>query len=190
MRWATTLAAVPLLLTGACTADTGVLELNWVFVDDRFATIYPSGDERDTCDLSGVSGSDERLFDMRVRVRVSDPTCEGGPGDAECRVLDPIVFPCNRARGTEMGVPASDEDLRFDVDVVVVPRGGGAFVPTDECVTHPGPRLRPVPEGLITDLAVYQMVVHAMELPRDNDDSGVPFDLFGCNPANEGMEPP
>lgn len=189
MRWATSLAAMPLLLTGACTADTGVLELNWAFVDDQIEPIYPAGYERDTCDLTGRVGDTERLYDMRVRVRISDPTCEGGPGDPECRVLDPLVFPCNRARGTEMEVPASDEDLRFDVDVVVVPRGGGAFVPTDECVTHPGPRLRPVPEGLVTDLAVYQLVVHGID-PTQQVQLDRQLDLFECNPSNEGMDPP
>ncbi len=189
MRWATTVAALPLLLGGACTADTGVLELNWAFVDAQLDPIYPSGYERDTCDFTGRTGSEERLYDLRVRLRISDPACEGGPGDPECRLLDPIVFPCNRARGTEMEVPASDTDLRFDVDVVVVPRGGGTFVPKDECVTHPGPRLRPVPEGLVTDLAVYQLVVHAID-PTQQARLDRELDLFGCNAANDGMEPP
>ena len=68
----------------------------------------------------------------------------------------------------------------MDVDVVVNPRSGAPFVPDPDCVSVPGTRIRDVEAGGTTDLAVYQLVVHAID-PTASQDVDRRFDLVGCN---------
>ena len=159
--------------------DAGVVELAWVFVDRNGEPIYPGGvfsanDQRDSCDLPGMTSQGPIVYDLRVQLDICDLSCEAGCGDPTCQVIEPLRFPCRAARGTDPEVPASDEPYRFTVRAAIESNlGPNCLDPDPTCVGVPGPRDRTVTAGLVTDLQVYQISV---DVPRDD----APLDLEAC----------
>jgi hypothetical protein len=62
------------------------------------------------------------------------------------------------------------------VEAMVDPTDTSPFVPISSCLTAPGPRVRQVRPGRITDLELYQFVVHAI------DNQGLLLDIDACRP--------
>lgn len=158
MRWARWSALAIPLVTG-CGVDAGIVELNWEFLDataDRGIG--------NTCDLRAEDGS---AYALRVELLVSENGCEGD----ECEVARER-FACERTRGSALDVPASDEPYLMQV-FVVAEHGNDETVLGSQCAAVPGPRTRTVHAGQITDLAVYELIIHAI----DGDQA---LDLEGC----------
>lgn len=179
-----TLALALATLATACGAETGAVELAWVFVDRDGDAIYPGGvftvgDERDSCELPGVLGDREISYDLRIELEVCDPACAAGCDAEECLVIPRHVFPCTTARGNEPEVPAADEPYRFTVRPLLDAPGLDMECrdPGPTCLAVPAPRERLVRAGLVTDLQVQQIVV-------DIDRPGDPrLDLEACGCA-------
>lgn len=161
---------VALALAGGCAEGEGIVEVNWQFEDKDLQRIYPPGARSDTCGFISV---DEIPYDLRVRLSVieNSEACAMGVEDPACQIIEPIVFPCNRFRGTANPVPSSaqadgsDPGYLMFVQTVVVPNPGepdalrDAFVPQPLCLLGPGPRVRKVRPGRSTDLEVFQFIV-------------------------------
>lgn len=160
-----------------------MVEVAWVFVDRDGDPIYPAGQfslgNRDSCDLPGRLGGDPVRYDLRFELEICDLACPGGCGDPQCLVMDPLVFPCNTARGSERDVPASDDPYLFTVRSVITVESRDLVCrePLPTCVAVPGPRARSVRSGLVTDLQVYQVVI---DVDQDHDDV---LDLEACGCA-------
>ncbi len=173
------LTALTLGVGGCVERDAGVVELAWVLVDRNGDPIYPGGvfsidDQRDSCDLPGVTGDGAIRYDLHVQVEICDPACEAGCDDPTCLVMDPLVFPCDTSRGSEREVPASEDPYRFTVRAAVRSNIAPECVdPQPTCIAVPGPRERKVTAGLVTDLQVYQITV-------DVADDTSPLDLEEC----------
>lgn len=161
------LPAVP-----ACTDSRGIVQIAWAFVDRSGATVFPAGDLGDTCSFRGALDGRDRDYDLQIAVRVCDPTCAGGCDDDACLIVDPLLYSCLSARGSSE-VPSSESPYQFQVDVIAEFDETCACVVQAPCAEVPGPRLRMVRPGLITDLQVYQLVL-------DMQDVGGVFDLDGC----------
>lgn len=161
------LMLIATLLASGCAEGEGIVELYWQFEDDDLRRIYPQGESADTCEFTSASGT---RYDLRVRLSIieNSQACADDPGNADCQVIEPVLFPCNRARGTADPVPISAEQGGSDpgylmfVDAVIDPSDGPAFVPNAECLIGPGPRVRKVRPGRITDLEVVQFIVSAV----------------------------
>lgn len=155
------------LLASACAESQGLIEVYWQFEDANLERIFPQGDVADTCELTSASGI---RYSLRVRLNVVENTqaCADAPDDPDCQIIEPVLFPCNRQRGTAEPVPISARDDDSDpgylmfVEAVIDPTDGPAFVPNSTCVVGPGPRVRKVRPGRITDLEVYQFIVEAV----------------------------
>ena len=179
MRSARLLLPLALNATGCLERDAGVVELAWVFVDRNGDPIYPGGvfsftDQRDSCDLPGVTSQGPIVYDLRVQLEICDLSCDAGCTDPACQVVEPIRFPCRAARGTDPEVPASDEPYRFTVRAAIESNlSPNCLDPAPTCVAVPGARDRKVTPGLVTDLQVYQISV---DVPND----GSPLDLEAC----------
>ncbi|MFO7563856.1 MAG: hypothetical protein R6X02_14515 [Enhygromyxa sp.] len=158
-----------LVLASACAEGEGIVEVYWQFEDRNLRRIFPQGDVGDTCEFTSASGI---RYDLRVRLRVLENTeaCVAAPDDAACQIIDPVLFPCNRRRGTADLVPVSAREDGSDpgylmiVEALIDPTDGPAFVPNSTCLIGPGPRVRKVRPGRITDLEVYQFIVDAVTL--------------------------
>jgi hypothetical protein len=157
------------LLASACSEGEGIVEVYWQFEDTNLQRIFPQGDVADTCEFTSASGI---RYDLRVRLQVIDNTeaCAATPDDAACQIIEPVVFPCNRQRGTADPVPVSARDDGSDpgylmiVQALIDPADGPAFVPNSSCLVGPGPRVRQVRPGRITDLEVYEFIVDAVTI--------------------------
>lgn len=145
----------------ACQQDRGEVEIDWTLVDRAGAQVFPSGALDDTCSFVGrLPGSGDETVDYSVRVEVHlcEPGCEPGCSDPAC-VHTTLSFDCTTARGYAT-VEARPEPYDFDVHLVAAPADGAC--PCDlrsPCALIPGPRRRTVEPGLVTDLAVFLMVL-------------------------------
>lgn len=196
------LAAASLLawaVGSGCAEPSGIVELDWSFVDSQGEAIFPGGkilETPDTCSLAGRDAQGSRDYQLQVRLVVRDQACEetldeaggesggesgGGVDTSACEVASEF-FGCDRARGALTEVPPSgDLPYVLDVEVWATPRGetAPAFQVRPQCIAVPGPRARKVQAGRITDLAVYQLVAYGIDL---DDASAGGLDLVGCRP--------
>ncbi|MEZ4453211.1 MAG: hypothetical protein R3B09_27360 [Nannocystaceae bacterium] len=140
-----------------CTDTRGIVQIAWSFVDRGGNSVFP-GPLGDTCSFHGVVDGADRSFDLRVAVRLCDPECSAGCGDDGCLLVDPLVYSCLGARGSSE-VPAMDTPYEFKVEVLADLGSECTCVIEEPCAEVPGPRLRMVRTGLITDLQVYQLVL-------------------------------
>jgi hypothetical protein len=176
-------AALSLVLSllGSCSDGDGIVEVYWQFVDVELQRVYPAGAEPDTCAFASESGV---RYDLRVRLTIIEntPSCVDDRENPDCQVIEPMLFPCNRSRGTALSVPPSAADDGTDpgylmiVETLVDPTDTSPFVPVSSCVSGPGPRARQVRPGRITDLEIYQFIVAAI------DNQGQPLDIESCRP--------
>lgn len=175
------IASLVLGLLGSCSDGNGIVEVYWQFDDAELRRIYPVGVEPDTCELESQSGV---RYDLRVRLSIVEntPTCSANWEAPGCPLVEQQTFPCNRSRGTALEVPPSATDDETDpgylmiVEAMVDPTDTAAFVPDPSCLTGPGPRVRQVRPGRITDLELNQFVVHAV------DNQGLLLDIDACRP--------
>jgi hypothetical protein len=177
MVWrAPTLAA--LLCSTACgDVDTGVVELNWAFVDRDGDAIFPAGliGRRDSCGLAGRNGTQSAPVDLTLQLDICDPACEGECTD-ECKIVPSTRASCVDARRTLDDVPASEDPYLFFFHAVIETDEATCIDPPASCIATPGPRERTVERGLVTDLQVIQIVVD-IELGTSNADA---LDLEAC----------
>lgn len=179
--------AATALLAG-CAENTGVVEVAWVFVDRTGEPIFPgdqlSADRRkSSCNFRSTSGAETSTkYDIDVELEICDPSCADGCEAEACRVMDPLGFPCDVARGSAADVPAADAPYRFTLHAVVTRDDDGtkcSELPS-ECIDVPGPRERTVTAGLVTDLQVYQI---KLGIDVDGDDTESRLDLEACGCA-------
>jgi hypothetical protein len=166
---------------GACTdIDSGVVELNWAFVDRDGDPIFPAGQfsfgELDACDLPGRSGGRRVDVDFEIQLNICEASCDGSC-DGDCRVMPSERPGCDAARATLTEVPASADPYLFFVRAVIVAPSGECVDPPPDCIAVPGPRERTVQRGLVTDLQVLQL---AVDIDKDGDDA---LDLEACGCA-------
>ena len=162
-----------------CADAEGLIEVYWQFEDQNLNRIFPQGASSDSCGFVSASGI---RYDLVVRLSVveNSDACAAAPEDPGCQVIDPVVFPCNRQRGTANPVPVSassdgtDPGYLMLVQTLIDPTDAQAFVPNTDCVIGPGPRIRKVRPGRITDLEVYQFVIKAVTV------SDYALDIDGC----------
>jgi hypothetical protein len=172
---------LPLSL-GACTDGDGIVEVYWQFDDADLRRIFPVGVEPDTCELTSESGV---RYDLRVRLTIveNSEACSEDWTNPDCQIIEPLIFPCNRSRGTALSVPPSAADDGTDpgylmvVETLVDPTDTAAFVPASSCVGGAGPRVRQVRPGRITDLEVYEFIVQAI------NNQGQLLDIDACRPG-------
>ena len=173
-----------------CGEQPGLVEIAWQVDDQSLQRIFPQGELGNTCGLPSTTFN----YDLQVRLRVihNTETCAADPSLEECEVITPQVFDCNRFRGTATEVPVSDPDgeggepdlgyLMF-ADVLIKPTNTlEPFVVDPACVQGPGPRIRTVKPGRVTDLDLYQFVYSAYEI------GGPPVHLEDCR-VDELVEP-
>lgn len=180
-------AALLMMLLLGCSDRDGIVEVSWQVEDASLERLYPLGFESDTCELSSASTeqSTGARYDLRVRLTIAFNTdaCAADHSTADCQVIEPILFPCNRFRGTALDVPPSAEDDESDpgylmvVEPMIDPTDAEPFVASSTCIASPGPRVRRVRAGRITDLEVYQFIVLAIE-----HDEGQLLDIEACRP--------
>jgi hypothetical protein len=166
--------------TGACTEDTGVVEINWAVVDRDGDAIFPAGQfmaSGDTCDLPAIRGDTRLDYDLEVELVICDPECAAGCDAEECQVVAPTRHPCTVARATDRDVPASEEPYLFELRAVIDAPDGECIDHVPPCIATPGPRERPVHRGLVTDLQVFQIIVNS------DIDANDPLDLEACGCA-------
>lgn len=150
-------------IPAGCTPDIGQVELNWMFVDRNASPFIPSDLRKDSCAIPAQDADGQTSADLIVQLTLSEPDCPGGPAAESCQ----IAFrrsKCDRRRDTLDDVPASDDPYLMSVDIMVVPARGNRFLAPAGCIAVPGPRRRRVDGGALTDLSVYQFVVHNMDL--------------------------
>lgn len=166
---------------GACTdVDSGVVELNWAFVDRDGDPIFPAGQfsagRGDACDLPGRVGTARVSVDLEIQLDICDAACAGDCA-GDCRILPGVRPGCDAARTTLTEVPASEDPYLFFLRAVVVAPAGECVAPPPDCIAVPGPRERTVHRGLVTDLQVLQI---AVDVDNDGDDA---LDLEACGCA-------
>jgi hypothetical protein len=166
--------------TGCADIDSGVVELNWAFVDRDGDPIFPAGQfsfgRLDSCELPARSGSGSARIDLEVQLDVCEASC-GGDCEGDCRVMPAERPGCDAARTTLTDVPASEDPYLFFLRAVVVAPAGECIAPPPDCIAVPGPRERTVQRGLVTDLQVLQL---AVDVDIDGDDA---LDLEACGCA-------
>lgn len=171
--------SLALLSLGSCSDGDGIVEVYWQFDDADLRRIFPVGVEPDTCELESQSGV---RYDLRVRLTILENTdaCRDDWSNPDCQIIEPLMFACNRNRGTALSVPPSvaadgtDPGYLMVVEALVDPTDTAPFVPDETCVAGPGPRVRQVRPGRITDLEVYQFIVLAI------DNQGQLLDIDAC----------
>lgn len=171
-----------LLAFGACGDGTAVVELAWVFTDRDGEPMFPGGAltvgaRRNSCDFVGSTSAGTQPVDLRLQLEICDPACAGGCDDPACLVVDPLRFPCSVSRGSNPNIPASDDPYRFTARAVIESGSGLECIdPDPTCIAVPGPRERSVADGLVTDLAVYQLVVNV----EQGVDEEIDLEACGC----------
>jgi len=180
---------LPLLFGSACSEDTGVVELSWVFVDRDGGAIYP-GDQlslnrrESSCGLPGRLGDGTSIhYDLHVELEICTSECVADCGGG-CQEDITRRFACDTARGTDPEVGAADHPYRLTVRTVIIRSDGDtecANLPAD-CVDVPGPRERTVQPGLVTDLQVYQIKVN-VDVGGGESSTGAQLDLEECGCA-------
>ncbi len=180
--WVSSLAGNVVLAAslGACAnVDSGVVELNWAFVDRDGDAIFPAGQfsagRGDACDQPGRIGADEVSVDLEVQLDICDSDCAGSC-DGDCQIVPPERAGCDAYRTTITDVPASARPYLFLLRAIVVTPTGDCVAPSG-CFAVPGPRERTVTRGLVTDLQVLQIVV---DVDTEGDDV---LDLEACGCA-------
>lgn len=169
-------------LTGCGDIDTGVVELNWAFVDRDGDAIFPAGQfsigRGDSCGLPARSATQRVDVDLAVELDICDPACEGDCTE-DCKIVPSTRANCVDARRTLQSVPASDDPYLFFFRAVIETPTSECVDPPPSCIATPGPRERHVLRGLVTDLQVIQLVVDI-----DLDISGAnALDLEACGCA-------
>ncbi len=143
--------------------NTGVVEVNWAFVDRDGEPIFPAGQfvvgRGDTCGLEGQRGGRRVPYDLQMELSICDASCPGGCDDESCQIVAPEVFSCDVARNTARDIPASSEAYLFSMRAVIESGGKTCPDPPQSCIAVPGPRERTVERGLVVDLQVWQVVV-------------------------------
>ena len=173
------LALAPALASLGCGESDGIVEVYWQIEDARLERVYPQGQRSDTCEFHSQSGI---RYDLRVRLTIVEntPDCTLDWSSEACQVIEPVLFPCNRSRGTAKSVPPSDLELADEpgylmvVEALIDPTDTEPFVPSSSCMVGPGPRVREVRPGRITDLEVYQFVFSAL------DHANAQIDIDSC----------
>ena len=150
-----------------CTPDVGLVELNWTFVDRQARPFVPSDLRKDTCAIPAQDEHGSTTADLIVQLTLSHPDLSSGASTDVCRAPGCARFSCGRRRGTVDDVPASDDPYVMSVDVLVVPARGNEFLAPPRCIAVPGPRRRNINGGALTDLSVYQFVVHNIDAESD-----------------------
>lgn len=179
-------AFLVLALAGCGDVDTGVVELAWVFVDRDGEPIFPAGQfavgNRDSCGLPGRIDGDPVSYDLEVEVEICDPACPDGCGAEACRVIPPLRFSCETARGSDPDVPSSDDPYLFTFRSLVFIDGPDVVCPNPEptCIAVPGPRERIVRPGLVTDLQVVQIVVDVDQSAPTIAGGALDLEACGC----------
>lgn len=170
-----------LVVLSGCAQGVGGVELSWAFFDRDVRTVYPRGDQTDACGLGGRAGEQARAYDLNVRLTVLEQCDEGAPLD-DCTTVIDRTFDCDRFRGLIPELPSSEDPYLMAVDVRVTPSGGDPYTAAPGCIAAPGPRLRTVRAGRITDLAVYQFVIEATKFDSGSDNLNRKLDVEGCQP--------
>ena len=175
------LTVCALLALPACGDGTGVVELSWIFTDRDGESLFPGGAltvgaRRDSCDFVGRTSAGTQPVDLRMQLEICDPLCAGGCDDPACLVVDPLRFPCTVSRGSNPNIPATDDPYRFTVRAVIESAEIECTDPEPTCIAVPGPRDRSVEDGLVTDLAVYQLVVNVQQ----GIDEEIDLEACGC----------
>ena len=172
---------VALLPLAGCAEGVGGVELSWAFFDRDVHTVYPRGDQTDSCALGGRAGDAARPYDLNVRLTVLE-ACEEEDPIGTCDPVVDATFECDRFRGLIPELPSSDEPYLMHVEVRVSPEGEDAFTAAPDCVAAPGPRLRTVRAGRVTDLAVYQFVIDATRFDSGAKSLDRRLDVEACRP--------
>lgn len=166
-------------MLSACQQDRGEVEIDWTLVDRAGAQIFPSGALEDTCAFVGrLPGSGEDLVDYEVLVEINlcEPGCEPGCTDPAC-IHTRITFDCTAARGYAT-VEARAEPYDFDIHLVAAPADGSCACDLQPpCALIPGPRRRTVEPGLVTDLAVFLMVLGLDDIGASQEGGRTRLDL-------------
>lgn len=178
------LFAIAALLFAGCSADEGVVEWSWVFVDLDGRTIFPTGvfdlGGRDACNLPARANGRSVTYDLGVELSVCDPTCPQGCSDPDCQVIAPLEFDCETHRGSNPAIPSSDEPYQFALAPVLTLEDGSECREVSTCIASPGPRERVVEPGLVTDLQVFQLVVGIVQGASSTDVGALDLEECGC----------
>lgn len=177
-RTALALVAATCVAGLSCSSGDGLVEVNWQFEDASLERIFPQGSRGDTCEFPSASGI---RYDLAVQLTIAENSdaCANGWEDPSCVVVEQRQFDCARSRGTATSVAVSAEGdadpgyLMF-VEPLIDPTDTAAFVPNSSCVGRPGPRVRRVLPGRITDLEVVQFVFLVSDAS--------PIDIDSCRP--------
>ena len=181
-------SALVLAATG-CGQQPGLVELAWQFDDAGLSRMFPQGSVRNTCTLPSADGL-EYALKVQLRIVTNDEPCTADPSLPSCQVIDPLIFDCNRFRGTAKQVPTSDPDdsgqdpgyLMFAEVLIQPSTSAEPFVADPSCIQGPGPRVRSVRSGRLTDLEVYQFVFSSYS------EGGDPVDIEACRGDAGGSE--
>jgi len=168
----------------ACNHQEGIVEINWAFVDQDGDKIIPSRDAENSCGFAGNLAGKAENYQMQVELRVCEPGCEGGCENPACYAVDPFRFDCHALRASSK-LPASFDGYEFQVAVIAVPDNNAQEQCECElrspCIERPGPRIRTIEAGLITDLQVYQLVLALPTVePIISADERIVFDVQEC----------
>jgi hypothetical protein len=185
-------AGLALLALLGCGPDEGVVEVYWQFEDAQLDRIYPLGWRTSTCAFTDRAGDN---YDIVVRLTIAHYTdaCAEDHTDPSCHVVEPETFGCLTSRGTVTDVPPSSQDATetdddpgylMVVEPVIVPEASEAFVPISTCIGRPGPRVRRVRAGRITDLEIHEFIVHALDPAAEGNLRRI--DLAACRPSEGG----
>lgn len=179
----TRLAAAAALLTAACTDNEGEVEIDWTLVDRAGAQVFPSGALDDTCDFVGLmpgKGDVPVDYSVNVELHLCEPGCEPGCNDPAC-ILTILDYDCTAARGYST-VATGPYD--FDVHLIATPTDGSCACDIQPpCALVPGPRRRTVEPGLVTDLAVYLMVLGFDNVGASQENGRARLDLAPADSA-------
>ena len=168
------LALLALITLGACSEGDGIVEVAWQFDDAGLERVFPQGERADTCEFSSASVR----FNLVVRLRIleNSAACAADPNADDCAEVLAETFPCYRYRGTAETVPISatpegdDDGYLMIVEALIDPTDTPAFVPVSECIRSPGPRVRKVSPGRITDLELQQFIITQPDLTAGTAD--------------------
>lgn len=175
-------AALLAALAAACERAHGEVELNWTVVNVGGRDVFPAGPFDDLCQFIGrtAEGGERRPYSLNVRLSLCEPGCaDDCAADPAC-VVEALDFPCNAARGFDT-VPAREAPYTLAVDLVADLGGACACALGPACALVPGPRMRAIEPGLVTDLQVYLLVLTGLDLGIDTAEMGrTVMDLDAC----------